>query len=233
MLTLGRLLSQIFVAPYDCLECSRSATTHWVTQQIGPHIYTQDGVCAIFAPSPGLCGPTVRHPADKDESQELIWSGIRLFPDKKMFDFRAVLIDGEYHLAAVTPQDADWHPFPDGAAMILDSSYNLIHNFTSTDLGNRIDLHEFNILEDGRTVLIGVKEARDSTTSESDIWKGKVMESYTMEIDLHTREPAFLWKASEHVGPSESTNPPPRPGDQHQHWDWLLVRDLAIYNVFS
>lgn len=34
----------IFVAPYDCLECSHTPTTEYVTQQIGPHIYTQDGV---------------------------------------------------------------------------------------------------------------------------------------------------------------------------------------------
>lgn len=34
----------IFVAPYDCLECSHTPTTEYVTQQIGPHIYSQDGV---------------------------------------------------------------------------------------------------------------------------------------------------------------------------------------------
>lgn len=34
----------LFVAPYDCLECSRVPTTSYITQQIGPHIYTQEGV---------------------------------------------------------------------------------------------------------------------------------------------------------------------------------------------
>ena len=40
--------------------------------------------------------------------KELVWSGISLFPDKKVFDFRPVMINGEYHLAAISPQDAEW-----------------------------------------------------------------------------------------------------------------------------
>lgn len=34
----------LFVAPYDCLECSHVPTTSHTTHQIGPHIYTQEGV---------------------------------------------------------------------------------------------------------------------------------------------------------------------------------------------
>lgn len=86
----------IFVGPYDCLDCGRRATTCYVTQQIGPVIYSQDG--------------------------ELIWSGNDMFPDRKVFDFRPLMIDGSYHLALVTPQDAEWHVFADGAALVLNAS---------------------------------------------------------------------------------------------------------------
>lgn len=131
------------------------------------------------------------------------------------------MIDGKHHLAAITPQDADWHPFAAGAGMILDSSYQLVHEFTSETLGNRIDLHEFNIIENGESVLVAVKEARDATAEDPGNWKGKIMESFVLEVDLKTQEQKFMWKASDHVSLLESSNPPPKPGDKQKHWDWL------------
>lgn len=186
----------IFVGPYDCLDCGRRATTSYVTQQIGPTIYTQDG--------------------------ELVWSGNEMFPDRKVFDFRPLMIDGSYHLALVTPQDAEWHVFADGAALVLNSSYHLVNSINSTELGRKIDLHEFNIVEDGTKALIASKTPREDLKIPASVgYNGRVMEIFFDEVDLRTQEQLFHWRASDHVELTESSNPPPSGESEQKHWDWL------------
>lgn len=189
----------LFVAPYDCLECSRVPTTSYITQQIGPHIYTQDG--------------------------ELVWSGRELFPDKKVFDFRPVKINDEYHLTLISPEDAEYRPFPDGVAMVLDSSYQPVWSIGTEELGERIDMHEFNILENGNA-LIGMKKFREPLASENPVfkgteWKGKIMDCIFTELNLETGERVFNWTAAEHIPLNETSNSPPEHGAKETFWDWL------------
>ena len=135
------------------------------------------------------------------------------------------MINGEHHLALIAPQDEEWHVYSDGAAILLNASYQPVQEITSMDLDhNKIDLHEFNILDDGNTALIATKAPRDATAADNTHWKGKIMELYFVELDLRTQEHRFHWTASEHVNLSEATNPPPGPGDHQKHWDWLLVK---------
>lgn len=136
-------------------------------------------------------------------------------------------------MAAITPQDAEWHPFPDGAAMLLNSSYDLVYNISSADLGNRIDLHEWNIINNGKSALLAVKEVSDRKDGMPNGFTGKIMESYILELDLQTNEKIFEWRASDHVDLLESTNPPPKPGDQHKHWDWLYVTNGHLLRLPS
>lgn len=156
-------------------------------------------------------------------TQDLVWSGINLFPDRKVFDFHPVKINGEYHLSLVATKDMDWHTFPDGAALVLNASYDVTHILTSTELENKIDLHEFNILDDGRTALMASNAAREIRPDENIPWKGKAVENFFSEVDLETQEILFTWVVSEHIALEESTNPTPKPGDTNQHpnWDWL------------
>lgn len=187
-----------------------------MTQQIGPHIYTQDGV-SFFSPT------SLFSPLTCWTIKELVWSGIDLFPDRKVFDFRPVTIDGAHYLALVTPHDEEWHVFSDGAAIVLNASYLPVQTLTSTDLGNKIDLHEFNVLDDGKSALVATKDVRDVTSADNVEFSGKVMECFFMEVDLRSQEQRFHWTASDHIGLNESTNLPPtqKSGEKQKHWDWL------------
>ena len=153
--------------------------------------------------------------------KELVWSGIDLFPDRKVFDFRPVMIDGKHHLAMVAPRDVDWRTCTDGAALVLNASYDVVHELTSAELGDKIDLHEFNILEDGRTALLASNDGREIIPEHHIDWKGKIVDNFFTEVDLVTKEQMFHWVASDHVPLAESTNPTPKPGDAHPNWDWL------------
>ena len=138
-----------------------------------------------------------------------------------MFDFQAITLNDQHHLSLIMPHDSEWHPFADGMAMVLDNSYEVLYSISSTDLGHPIDLHEWNIINDGKTALVAAKRPRDATDDDKTPWKGKVMESYFWEVDLHTGTHLFNWTASDHIPIRESTNEPPRKGETAQHWDWL------------
>ena len=158
--------------------------------------------------------------------KELVWSGNELFPDRKVFDFRPVMINEAYHLALITPEDSEWRPFPEGLAMVLNASYQPVFSIGTEELGERIDMHEFNILADGKTALIGMKIFREPTEADNvdwkgKEWKGKIMDCSFTEMDLRTQERTFNWTASEHISISETSNPPPAPSDKEKFWDWL------------
>ena len=137
---------------------------------------------------------------------ELVWAGRALFPDKKVFDFRPVKINDEYHLTLISPEDAEYRPFPDGVAMILDSSYEPVWQ-----IGN---------------ALVGMKKFRETTAEENAVWKGaewkgKIMDCIFTELDLETGERVFTWTASDYIPLSETSNPPPDRGAKETFWDWL------------
>lgn len=140
-----------------------------------------------------------------------------------MFDFRPVMIDGAYHLSLVAPRDSEWQVFSDGAAIVLNASYQPVHILTSTDLGHKVDLHEFNILDDGRTALIASNGLRELTPADNVDFGGKAADNFFTEVDLLTQKQQFNWTASDHVDFLESTNRLPKPGDVHPNWDWLSV----------
>lgn len=143
-----------------------------------------------------------------------------MFPDRKVFNFQAVPINGEYNLALIAPQEEEWHTFSDGAAIIMNASYEVTKKVESTELGDRIDLHEFNLLDDTRSILIQSNAIRDIVPEDNVPWKGKLYENSFHEYDLVTGRVNFRWNASEHIPLSESTNPTPKPGGP-KIWDWL------------
>lgn len=138
------------------------------------------------------------------------------------------MIDGRHHLALVTPQDSEWHVFADGAAIVLNSSYEIADSVNSTELGHKIDLHEFNIVDEGQTALIASKAPREDLTIPEEVgWKGsRVMEIFFDEVNLRTQEQTFHWRASDHVSLLESSNPPPSADSEQKHWDWFHLNSV-------
>lgn len=153
--------------------------------------------------------------------KELVWSGTELFQGTKVFDFKPVMINGEYHLSLVAPTDAEWQAFPDGFAMVLNASYQPTFSLTTEDLGQAINLHEFHVLDDGQTALLGMTSHRDRRESDEVQWGGPILDCSFTEIDLRTRKPSFEWTASDHVPFTDSSNPPPSAGTPAASWDWL------------
>jgi hypothetical protein len=130
------------------------------------------------------------------------------------------MINGEHHLSLVAPTDAAWSPFPDGFATVLNASYHPIFSVDTRELGQTIDMHEFNVLGDGQTALIGMVSRRNIGELDQAAWKGEIQDYSFTEFDLQTRQQFVNWTASEHVPLAESLNPAPN-SEMPAPWDWL------------
>lgn len=124
-------------------------------------------------------------------------------------------------MSLVAPVDARWQSFPNGTAMVLDASYRPIFSLDSAELGDRLDIHDFNVLGEGHTAMVAMTEYRRITESDGMPWNGEIVDCLFTEIDLRTRERLFTWTASEHIPLAESSNPLPSPDEPNKKWDWL------------
>lgn len=117
--------------------------------------------------------------------------------------------------------------FSQGAGIVLDNQYNLASNVTLEGDNIVFDLHEFSVLEDGKSaVMFGLStiqgEADDLNPPD---YTGPRFDSTLREIDLQTRETLFEWKSSQMI--SESKFPYPQQEDPNVEepiegsWDYL------------
>jgi hypothetical protein len=81
-------------------------------------------------------------------------------------------------------------------------------------------MHEFNVLGDGQTALIGMVSRRNIGELDQAAWKGEIQDYSFTEFDLQTRQQFVNWTASEHVPLAESLNPAPN-SEMPAPWDWL------------
>lgn len=178
--------------------------------------------------------------------QQLVWSGASLFRRRCVFDFKPAWYNGSQHLSliltAATDEALSQDPvygsegedisFPDGADLILDSSYRIrTHVPLGDDAAKRTNMHEFKLLRGGETAL--------RITNDDQVW-GPLSESGNVsrqpivlsnkleEVDTSTGEAIFVWDSLSHVLPCESNFPPPEGwGSQDTEvipWDYLSVR---------
>lgn len=144
-----------------------------------------------------------------------------MLPGTKVFDFKALNISGEHHLSFIAPPDSSWQPYPDGVAMVLNASYHPVIQLGAKELGRGIDMHEFNVVNDGQSALIGLTHRREARASDNIEWKGDVLDCTFTEFDLRTKQRTFNWTAGDHIPFTESTNPPPTSKTGDKPWDWL------------
>ena len=148
--------------------------------------------------------------------QELVWSGASEFENRLISDFKVVQINGTSELSLVLraskSSDLDSH----GAGLVMDSHYNIQQKLHMPEESSEFNLHEFNIVEDGRTALVITTDPLWDNTST--LW---IENSGFQEIDLQTGEVLFDWKALDHIDVRTSKLPILRGKTAETAWDWL------------
>jgi hypothetical protein len=143
-----------------------------------------------------------------------------------VFDFKVVnSIENQQHLTFIQGRgednQVDWH----GTAHIMNSAYEMRTNITIQDDRDGFNMHEFNVLDNGRTAMV---------TAERSIWmnmsdigvagNGWIRAGGFEEIDINTGATLFDWRSDGSVSLNESTfgvptfGPNDRPG-----WDYFHV----------
>ena len=97
-----------------------------------------------------------------DHRGGLIWSGAPQFDHKNIHDFRVQTVNGEPMLTANFPFDLNH-----GYGAIMDHAYNVIKKVDSVGTNAAPNMHDFNLIDDGKSVLMLTTE--DPVETEVDL----------------------------------------------------------------
>ncbi|KAF2206807.1 hypothetical protein CERZMDRAFT_52356, partial [Cercospora zeae-maydis SCOH1-5] len=195
-----------FVAPYVSLVRDPVDQHYYQPCQIGPLIY--------------------------DGAGELVWSGACLLENQNAVDFRPFKAHGRNYLSLILYSQSS-KGIESSRAVILNDSLQISSTYEPrSDSGMSLNMHEFNIIHNGKTVLHLTKRSierditdiKQSSTSSS---TGRIVDNGFLEVDLATKNVLFEWWAADHVSLTDSsgvvsglTQKAP------QGWNWIHMNSV-------
>lgn len=162
--------------------------------------------------------------------QELVWSGACIFENRNAFDFKPLASSGEdgmHNVSMILGSALEHGRHMKGMGIILNNSLEIIQTVPAPRSSQVINMHEFNIVDDGKHALTVMYEAQfvensafgGAGPSWDAIWIGN---NGFQEVDIASGEVRFQWWALDHVDPSESVERIPLgPGSSENSWDFL------------
>ncbi|KAH0346118.1 hypothetical protein KCU83_g7543, partial [Aureobasidium melanogenum] len=167
--------------------------------------------------------------------QELVWSGACIFENRNAFDFKPLASSGEdgmHNVSMILGSALEHGRHMKGMGIILNNSLEIIQTIPAPRSSQVINMHEFNIVDDGKHALTVMYEAQFVENSASGgagpswdaIWIGN---NGFQEVDIASGEVRFQWWALDHVDPSESVEPIPLgPGSSENSWDFFHLNSV-------
>lgn len=161
-----------FVAHYPSLfDQEPSFRKEHVPCQTGPHIYDNDG--------------------------QLVWSGACEYGNRNVFDFKPVVIDGDYHLTFfVSGNNREPGEIPADrvkeAGVMMNSAYQEIARVHQVGF-KMLDVHEFTVQPNGKTALISTTYLKEVNATEIGQGARAILVYGFQEVDIKTGELVFDW----------------------------------------
>ncbi|KAK4969785.1 hypothetical protein LTR42_009057 [Elasticomyces elasticus] len=169
--------------------------------------------------------PCSTGPAIYDGSGQLIWTGACSMRNQNACDLRVFHNEaGEEQLSVLM---AGYESGLDGVAAIMDNSFRLTKSFTAPAEEIEINMHEWVVVEGGRSALYLTHVTRKLDISELELENrttGWVAIPGFREIELATGKTLFEWFSQGHVSLSETTALPPDEAGlagAHPGWSWF------------
>lgn len=130
------------------------------------------------------------------------------------------MIDGKTHLSFIVPMWPKNCVFKTGAGIVLDDSYELALNMTIEEDNVVFDMHEFNIIDDGRSALLFGQSTISAGSDElsPDDLRSSRRDHTVREVDLRTGKTLFQWRSTEAMLDSTADYPNP---PEKEDWDYL------------
>lgn len=103
-----------------------------------------------------------------------------------------------------------WKPYDEkGRGIIMNNDFEVTHEIHGPPGVHAFNMHEFNVIESGKTALVVVHRTEVVNTTalglENEIEKGRVANMGMHEFDVATGKTNFIWWALDHLKLSEST----------------------------
>ncbi|KAJ5311735.1 hypothetical protein N7476_007595 [Penicillium atrosanguineum] len=177
-----------FVAPYGQIE-PENPTQKYEQFQIGPYIYDNDGM--------------------------LVWAGSSITENRNVFDFKANWnIDAEPHLSFILQHEFD--NSDRGSGVILNNKYEYEHHVGVTNDLDAFNMHEFNILDGGKTALACTYRSQlvslaDFGRPSEESW---IVTGGFVELDVESATVLFEWDSGDHLSITDSVKFHPWDGAQ-------------------
>jgi hypothetical protein len=153
-----------------------------------------------------------------------VWSGAHLYDDRSTFDFKAFNVDGSSGLSFILYEDRQ-RVESGGRGVMLDSSYTVTGKVRNSIGRGAMNMHEFNVIDNGKTALLIASRVKlfdvsnSSAKEEDEVW---VMDGGFAEVDVATGKPIFEWWALDHINPQESTVKLFKYNNaEHHAWDFM------------
>lgn len=136
-----------------------------------------------------------------DQRGELIWSGAPMFDHKNIHDLRVQTVNGVPMLTANFPAD-----LLHGYGVIMDNSYTIVKTVDSVGNNAAPNMHDFNLINDGKTALMLTTEDAVATHVDLPWYSGTCKVKYQgfKEVDVETEEDVFEWNDKGYIGLNES-----------------------------
>ncbi|KAE9387805.1 hypothetical protein BT96DRAFT_890908 [Gymnopus androsaceus JB14] len=117
-----------------------------------------------------------------------------------------------------------------GYNVLLNSSYDVVVNITTSGLSVGADLHEFLITADNTALMTAYPTTAYDLQSFNGSQDGYVLNCVVQEVDIATGKPLFTWQALDHVHPSECSTPLGTPftgdGTAESPWDYFHTNSI-------
>ena len=151
-----------------------------------------------------------------DLVQHLIWGGASLFPGRNAYDFRVVTPEDPSMLSFIVAPSKFRPELPSGAAVRLNSAYDLVNEILPPFGTPAFNLHEFKIINNGTSALLLYSEP----VLVDGVW---ALDDGFAEIDLETGTSRFKWHslADLQLNASYLDQLDAIIIDERHPWDWL------------
>ena len=136
--------------------------------------------------------------------QDLVWSGFGNGGAGTSMSLAVVNIDGSPHLSVNNINLANGYGH--GHGLLFDQSYRTYKTVEAGNGRTSTDLHEFNVLHDGKSAILTIFEQVQFDLSSYGVQGGMgwVVQGMFQEIDIATGAVLFEWNALDHVSPDNS-----------------------------
>ncbi|KAK7512632.1 ASST-domain-containing protein [Phyllosticta citriasiana] len=168
-----------------------------------------------------------------DKKCNLVWSGYAVAGPEKTFNFKPCKYQGQDHLCFF--QGMTVQGYARGNDLILDNSYTVVKSVQLSGSGvTAADMHEFNLIEDGKSALITSYKPTKADLSAFGIRQGVgyVMDGIFQDIDVQSGKKNFEWHSLDHVrlratyvfpNSTDTSGTGLAPGDA---WDYFHINSI-------